>query len=319
MSDEVTAPEDVQEVAVTESPADSEVEALEVAEDVAEETEGDPAPGAEGAPEEEGEEDGENEQAEPVFLKYRGKTLEVPAGTAPEVVAEIQKFASDVEADSTRKYQEAADARKAVEQRQQQLEKLANLSETQQELYARGTNIKAEIAQLESIDLNALWQSDPDRARRVSDQLAQKNAQFQQTVNELNQTETQANQAQEQYVAQQREAGRAVIEKAIPGFNPDPVIDYVMKAYADLGQSLTLEEAKANWPLNPGYAMIAQKAMLYDQMKEKAKPKPAAKAQTKPVTSMPNKGQGKASKEPKDMTPEEFSAWRYRTMAAKNA
>lgn len=303
MSDTVTAPDEGQEVTASEAPDDSVLKALEpegeedadTADTVAEPEEGaeeEPAEGSE-------EEDGENQDdATPLTLKYRGKTLEVPDGTAPEVVAELQKFASDVEADSTRKYQEVAESRKALEARQQLVEKLTSMNDTQQNLYAQGRAIRSELEQLQSIDLNALWQSNPDQARRVSDQIAAKQSAFQRTVNELSQTEAQFNQQQEVFLTQRREEGRAIIEKAVPDFKPEPVIDYVVKAYADLGQPMSAEEAKANWSLNPGYAVIARKAMLYDQQQAKAKtigtkPKPAAV--TAPVTAPKGRGAAKAS------------------------
>jgi hypothetical protein len=302
MSEDVTAPAE-QEVTPTESPDDSVLQALEPeAEEVVEESEGKPVAASEEGdePEESDEpEEGENEdEPSPVVLKYRGKTLEVPPGTAPEIVSDIQEFADYVESDSTRKYQEVAESRKALEQRQQQVEKLASLNDAQQDLYARGQTLKSEIARLQGEDMNALWQSDPDRARRISDLLALRQQQFQQTVNELSQTEAQFNQAREAQVSQQREAGRAVIEKVVPDFNPEPVIDYVVKAYADIGQDLSVEEAKANWSINPGYALIARKAMLYDQQQEKAKTigkKPAPAPVKAPVTAPKGRGAAKAS------------------------
>lgn len=298
MSEEVTAPAE-QEVTPTESPDDSVLQALEPEAEKVEESEGEPVAESEEETEESDETEGENEdEPEPVVLKYRGKTLEVPPGTAPEVVAEIQKFASDVEADSTRKYQEVAESRKALEARQQQIEKLASLNDAQQDLYARGKTLQSEIARIQAVDMNALWQSNPDEARRVSDRLSQYQAQFQQTVNELSQTEAQFNQAREAQVSQQREAGRAVIEKVVPDFNPEPVIDYVVKAYADIGQDLSVEEARANWSINPGYALIARKAMLYDQQQEKAKTigkKPAPAPVKAPVTAPKGRGAAKSS------------------------
>lgn len=298
MSEDVTAPVE-QEVTPTESPDDSVLKALEPEAEEVEESEpvAEPEEGEE--PEGSDETEGENEdEPEPVVLKYRGKTLEVPPGTAPEVVAEIQKFASDVEADSTRKYQEVAESRKALEARQQQIEKLASLNDAQQDLYARGKTLQSEIARIQAVDMNALWQSNPDEARRVSDRLSQYQAQFQQTVNELSQTEAQFNQAREAQISQQREAGRAVIEKAVPDFKPEPVIEYVIKQYADLGQELSREEANANWSINPGYAVIARKAMLYDQQQEKVKTigkKPAPAPVKAPVTAPKGRGAAKAS------------------------
>lgn len=308
MSDDVTAPDEGQEVTATDAPDESVLKTLHPEEEGVDPVEGtdedataaEPEEGAEegdeeGSAEDEGEDQGD---AEPVILKYRGKTLEVPEGTAPEVVEELQKFASDVEADSTRKYQEVAEGRKALQAREQQIENLASMNDAQQNLYAQGRALQAEIQQLQALDLNAMWQSNPDQARRVSDQLAQRQSQFQQTVNQLSQAESQFTEAQNAYLTQKREEGRAVIEKAVPDFKPEPVIDYVVKAYAELGQDLSPEEAKANWSLNPGYAVIARKAMLYDQQRAKAKtigskPKPAAVQA--PVTAPKGRGAAKAS------------------------
>jgi hypothetical protein len=296
MSDQEIIPEVAQEVSdvPTEETPEIETEATEAeAPEEVEETE------ATDSEEEGGEDEGEDEEPEEIELKVGGDVLKVPKGAMPEEIRDqVQKFVDSAESSYTRKFQEVAESRKALEARQQSIERLASLNDTQQDLYARGTTLKSEIARLQAVDLNAMWQSNPDEARRVSDRLAQRQAQFQQTVNELSQTESQFNQAREQQIVQQREAGRAVIQKAVPDFKPEPVIDYVVKAYADLGQPMSKEEAQANWSLNPGYAVIARKAMLYDQQQAKAKtigtkPKPAeVKA---PVTAPKGRGAAKSA------------------------
>jgi hypothetical protein len=315
MSDETIPDNQEVETAEVEETREVETEATETETvDEAEETTD--------ADEEGGDDDGEDEEPEEIELKVGGDVLKVPKGAMPEEIRDqVQKFVDSAETSYTRKFQEVAETRKALEAREQAITKIASLNDTQQDLYARGTSIKGEIEQLQGIDLNRLWQSNPDEARRVSDRLSQRQRDFQTVVSQLSQTESEFNRQQEAARAQAAEQGKATIERVVPKFNPDPVIDYVVAEYSKLGQSMSVDEAKSNWSLNPGYAIMAHKAMLYDQQQAKAKtvggkaPPPKV---TTPITAQKGKAAAKSGVvDPDKLSPDQWLKWREKQISKK--
>lgn len=283
----------------------AEIEAVEGEETEVEEGAETEAEGQDG----EGDEDGEQQEtAEEIEFDFGGNKLKVPKGSIPEEVAEqLDKFTKGTWSDYTRKSQEIAETKKSLEARAGAVEKLVNLNGEALQTYSRGLQLRGELEQLQSIDLNALWQSDPDRARRVSDTLAQKQAEFQSIVSKVAQTEQQLTQTQQAEMARLADEGKQYMERRIKGWSekvPD-VIDYVVKNYG-----MTKEEAET-WPLNPKTAEMAWKAMQFDRMQAQAKPKPAPKAApAAPVKPMKAKGAATAQKDPDKMSVEEWVKWR---------
>jgi hypothetical protein len=227
---------------------------------------------------EEGEEEaGEEEAAEEVEFNFNGDKLRLPKGSVPEDLAtRIDKFIHSAEAATSRKTQELADQRKAVETKAQALDKLTTLSNEALETYSRGTTLQKEIQQLSQVDLNALWQSNPDQARRVSDVLSKKQQEFAQVVQQVNAKEQELAGQQKAEMERQKQEGAELIERQIKGFKSEhlpAVIDYVVTT---LG--MDKEAAENDWPLNPVITVAVHKAMLYDRAQAAAKrtsPKPA--------------------------------------------
>jgi hypothetical protein len=245
---------------------------------------------------------GEEEPVEELEFDYGGNKFRVPKGALPEdVAAKFDQFLKGSHADYTRKSQDVAQRAKQLEAREGAVEKLTKLSGETLNTYSRGLQIKSEIEQLSKIDVNALWQSDPDQARRVSDAMAQRQAEFQRVVATVAQQEQGYVQAHEAEIARRADEGRQLMERRVKGFSQKvpEVIDYVVKEYG-----LSREEAET-WPLNPKTAEMAYKAMMFDRMQARAG-KPAAKPQVKPVTPM----KGKGGSEPSDlnkMTPAQMA------------
>lgn len=309
MSDQETIPEspEVSPEAEAEETPTQEVEATEEeerAEDATTEEEDDESESK----------DGEDEDAE-IELKVGGQTLRVPKGAIPEDVAsQIQQFVNAGEASLTRKFQEVAEQRKGIEAAEKAVQKLRTMNGEVLETFTKGQQVRAELGQLLTINLNELWQSNPDDARRVSDRIAQKQAEFNSIVNNLSQQEAQLTQAEQGEVTRRMEEGRTAVEKYAKGFTAraNEVVDYAMKHFG-----FSKEEAE-EWPLHPKTAAMAYKAMLYDRMQAQAgTKKPAAKTPqpAQPVKPMPSKGQAKAAKDPDKMSMDEWMAWRQGQLA----
>lgn len=243
-----------------------------------------------------------------------------PNATAKEIFEQAQKAFKDVEGNLTRKHQEVAETRKSLEASKQAVEKLQALNGETLDMYSRGLRVREDIEQLSKIDVGALWQSDPDQARRVSDALSRKQAEFQQIVSSVSQKEVELSQAQKAEITRAKSEGEAAIERQIKGFKAEKlpaVIDYAVNT---LG--LSKEAAENDWALNPAMTVAVHKAMLFDKMqaeaKKKAKP---ATAQAQPVEAPKPKGAGKASydlvKDADKMSADEWARKRNQQLAKR--
>lgn len=285
MAEDATVADDgeVEEIE-TEEVEETEAEESEVDETESDETDEDETES------EENDEDAD-EEVEVDEFNFGGNKVEIPKGAVPEELKQaIQKFSDGTWADYTKGKQDLSERAKTIEARESAVEKFESLQGESLENYSHGLRVKAEIEQLSSVDLNELWQSDPDQARRVSDALSAKQAEFQSIVNKVAQSEQALTKAQEDEISRRKEEGRQLIERRIKGFNEKEVVDYAIKA--------GINEADAgNWSLNPVFTEMAHKAMLYDRAQagvSKPKPKPA---QAKPVKAIKPKGKATAAKD----------------------
>jgi hypothetical protein len=231
---------------------------------------------------------------EEIEFDFGGNKFKVPKGSIPDEIADqLDKFTKGTWSDYTRKSQEVAEVRKSVEARAQAVAKLEGINGEVLSAYSKGLQIKAEIEQLRGIDVNALWQSNPDQARRVSDLMAQKSAEFNATVNRVAQLETGLTQAQEAEAARRAQEGEAVLERRIKGFSQKipEIIDYVAQNYG-----IDKDHAAKVWRQDPATAEMAYKAMMFDRMQLAGKkPAPVAPKTAAPVTAMKAKGASPAS------------------------
>jgi hypothetical protein len=220
---------------------------------------------------------------------FGGNKFAVPKDAVPEELAvEIEKFTKGIWADYTRKSQDVAERTRALEAEKTAVEKLSQLNGDALLAFSRGLQLKQEIEQLQRVNLDQLWQSDPDRARRVSDQLALKQAEFQRTIHDVQTKEAELSSAQMQEMQRQMEEGRKHVERYVKGFEQKvpEVVEYVTKTYG-----MTKEQAES-WPLNPATAAMAYKAMMYDRMQASASKKPAGKPAQSVKPVVPQKGAG---------------------------
>jgi hypothetical protein len=251
----------------------------------------------------------EAEPVEEIEFDFGGNKKKWAKGTPIEQIAdELGQFTKGIWGDYTKKSQEVAESRKSLEAREQVVQKLSSLNDEALNTYSRGLAIKNELEQLSKIDMRALWQSNADQARQVSDTIAAKQAEFQQVVGRVSQLEGQMSQTQQQEVARRSDEGKQIVEKHIPGFatkHLPEVIDYV----ATYG--ISKEVAARDWPLNPATAVMAHKAMLYDRMQAQAKQAaktPPKLPQQQPVPVVPPRGKGgPAVKSVRDMSVSEMA------------
>lgn len=253
-------------------------------------------------------EDSQEEAPEEVEFDFGGNKLRIPKGSVPDELAEkIDAFAKGTWADYTKKSQTVAEQAKALEARQSVVEKIEGLQGKVLDTYSKGLQIRSEIEQLSTIDLNALWQSDPDQARRVSDAISQKRAAFADIVQEVNRQEQEITESRKAETARLLDEGKKTVLKRVPDFEKHlpEVIEYATKNFG-----ISQKDAE-NWALNPVAAVTMHKAMMWDKMQAKTakavKPQPA-----QAVAVAPMKSSGKASakldlvKDADKMSPDEW-------------
>jgi len=264
-------------------------------------------------------EDGEGEEEEGPGeweFDFGGNALRVPKDKIPAELAEqVQTFGKGLWSDYTRKSQGIAEQAKSLQAREAAIQQMNSLQGEALNTYSTGLALRQEIEQLSQVNVNELWQSDPDRARQISDTINKKQAQFNDIVNRVSQYETQLNQTQAYETARRAEEGKRAIESRIKGFSKQAadVVEYVTKTYG-----IPKHEAET-WPLNPAAAEMAYKAWQYDQLQ--AKTKKAASPKVEKVPVKPNKpfksNSGAGRKDPDKMSVDEWVRWRRNQLEKK--
>jgi len=246
-------------------------------------------------PEAKTEEEGESEEAvaEMVEFNFGGNKLEVDKAELekfPELESKIQEFSDSTWRDYTKGKQAVAEEAKAIATEREAVARLTTLNGDALQTYSTGLQVRSEIEQLSQVDMNALWQSNPDQARQVTDRLAQKNAEFDQIANLLGQQETALDDAQQSEIARRGEAGVALLDKKIKDFSTTHAPEVVKYAVENYG----MDQAEADkWSLNPTVTEMAYKAMMYDRMQAAPKKAKATPAQAKPMKALKAKGNAK--------------------------
>ena len=169
------------------------------------------------------EDQAETEEEEFEEIERDGKKAKVPAWLKPELM---------MQADYTRKTQELAEVRKAIE-----AERAAFQQASEQEISARGNlvAIDHQLAQYAKVDWNAFHDSDPFEAQKAFTQyqlLRDARTQTDQHLRHLQQERT-VNEQRE--AAKRLEQGAAEIAKAIPEWSPTYAAKLVESAQKHIG------------------------------------------------------------------------------------
>ena len=115
------------------------------------------------------------ETIEELEFDFGGNKKKFKKGTPiDEIAEEINAFTKGTWSDYTKKSQQNAEEKKQIEIERQHIQKLQSLQGEALTKYARGEQIKLEIKDLESINLQELYNVDRDQYRLVSDVLSQK-------------------------------------------------------------------------------------------------------------------------------------------------
>lgn len=214
------------------------------------------------APEPEAEDDDEDWQE----IEWKGKTIKVPKGAAM------------MQADYTRKTQELAEQRKAVEAT---LSQASEVTQAERQLEGQFIALQQTIASYQDIDWQTWVEQDPVAAQKARFELDDLRAQAQRIASQHQQVSSQRQALTQQQVAQRIAQGQRELAERIPNWGRE-----VQTKLIEVGQNAYRFSAdELNAIDDPRMIEVLHDAYQYRQMKqaEKQRAKVAAKTAVKPV------------------------------------
>lgn len=237
------------------------------------------------------EETAEDEADGEVAEELEEVEFEGVAAKVPPKIAEVIKKAESLQKDYTQKTQEVAETRKAVEDKSQYLQARETILQHAFKEAAEVESINAQLQQFDSLDWNALFNEDGQRAMQLSFARQQLQNKLAQSQGKLNQVIAKAQQAQAQHLQKQLEVGRAELQRRL-GKASDAELQATMKQGLELGFS----ESEMKTSTDPRLMHALYKAAKWDEM-QKAKPQAMKKIAEAPKAVKPSAPQPKQSKD----------------------
>lgn len=240
--------------------------------------------------EDDGEADSDEEQpVETIKLKVNGEEIEKPID---EVVALAQQGL-----DYTKKTQEVAEQRKALEALQEQvkaqeavLQQTNQLSGELMEDVAKITTLDQQLAQYQNVDWAKLSDSDFVEAQKLFFTYNQ----LQQDRNSLvSQFETKRQQYasnQQQMIAEKVKQGKEILAKEIPNWSPETTQEIV-----SVGKDYGFTDAELNSIIDPRHVKVLHDAMQWRKLQSKNSVTKKKVASAKPVVRPGSKDQSRVA------------------------
>ena len=224
-----------------------------------------------------------------------------------DVANQIQEFSDSIKNNGIESEKQIENTKISLGLREKTLQSFSSINDATLNTYSQGLSLRDEIDQLSKVDLNSLWQSNPDQARQVSDAIGRKQAEFQSVVAQVGEQEQELFLAKEEENNRLRNEGVSILNRKYENFSTEKaplLIKYVVS------QGMNKADAE-NWALSPLVADMAYKAMLYDDMQSKVKSKPSVKQVVKPIKASKIKGNSKSGVKDLDkMSMDEYAKWR---------
>ena len=250
----------------------------------------------------EGETEGtEGKEPEFVTVEYDGEQFEVP----PKL-----KEAFLRQQDYTRKTQEVANERKAIEAERQEVAQMFQVSQEELGARAAAVNLDNQLQQYADIDWQQLLRDDPIGAQEHRwnyDALLQQRQQVAQYLQNAEYTRTETAQRE---TAKRIQETRDFAEKNIAGWNDQLDSEITKFAVEDLGFSRDMLLQAYN-PQIYRTLHLARVGALSLQKQQAAKP--ASQPAIKPLTRVSAKTSAQVTKDPSEMSMDEYAAWRQKS------
>ena len=278
--DEMTSPEtEVMESEVVDTEATDAVESEEV------ETDGVESESAES----------EQEDPDSEDVEFEGKKYKLPK-TLKEALLR--------QADYTKKTQEVAETRRALESQAQEFQQRVQIQQQTLQDHAHLMTIDQQLQQLEQLDWNRVIDEDPVQAMKLQQQYNSLRGMREQVTTRINHFAQQQFAQQQQSTAKLIESGSQQLAKEIAGWSPE--LAKSLKSYGVEKGGFSAEEMSS--VLDPRQVKVLHKAYLYDQLMSKQQAKPKAEP-AKPVTTIKAQ-KAQAAKDPDKMSTAEWVKWR---------
>jgi hypothetical protein len=230
----------------------------------------------EATPEPEEEPEQEPEESGEVEIDVAGEKFKLPAALK-ETAEKVQAKAKEVEAGATRKFQEAAEVRKAAEARAEQVERMTKIAQAQADLLADHKFVVRRLAQYEQINVHEMAQTDPAQLTRI-------NAEVQQLLIARQRIEQGLQQAASDYDAEMTKERQARVQslheyasKNIKGWGPEA--DRNLNEYLG-GKGIERETMLRFLEQEPKLLTILEEAVYGQKVRTAAPHKAPPKSQT---------------------------------------
>ena len=257
--------------------------------------------------------DGEGDDDE-IVLNLAGNERRFSAkASAAEVAEEVQSWAKEMEAGVTRRNQELAEQRKAVEARTEALGRIQAMDDEAIDLFTQAQSLDRAVyqmrQQLQQTDRN----QNPNEYRFLSDDIAAAEQRSALAKQALAQREQESTAARKGEVERLQREGEVIVRKTLPKVDPEKTIAYATKV-----AGIDEEQARAQWAVNPQVFIAFEKARKFDEMQTRAKGT-APKAQAaKPVKSRARQTAARDLSNPDNhKTADDFLRWEQQQRAKR--
>lgn len=212
-----------------------------------------------------------------VEVEYEGEKLKVPAKVKDALLRQ---------ADYTRKTQEVAETRKAIEAERQAMQFQMQFSQVSFAKQAELQNIDSQARAIVQA-LPELWRTNPEQASQYQAMLYELQGKGQQAQRELQQLHEEYQGKQREYMAKKHEAAAKYIAEAIPGYTPSSSMDVELARYVEGKYNIPAQTLSMALLDHPSLAVAFWKAKQFDDLQAK-KPLVTKKvAQQAPKTLAP--------------------------------
>lgn len=229
----------------------------------------------------------------------------------PKTAAEKLKAERLMHSDYTRKTQEVAEQRRAIEAQAQEVAQQRQDHQQYLQEVAQVVAIDRQLEQYQQLNWQSLIDDNPQQALKLQHEMRVLEQQRMQASNTLAQKQQQNALAEQQKTAKLVQEAEAFFAREIPNWSPqrsDELMAYAQKA----GMQPTAVTKIAMH--NPAFAVLLNKAALYDQIAQKPPAEPTKAPQAKPAAKV---GQtANVRKDPSKMTDAEFAAYRRKVISA---
>lgn len=209
-----------------------------------------------------------------------------------------------MQADYTRKTQEAAEIRKAAEAERESVQKARQFEQENLDIVADLRAAQREMQHLQQVNLQQLSDQDPVQAQKLMVRMQQLQAFQAQAQGVLTHRHQASLHAQQQEAARQLEEGRRVLQRDIPGWGPEMAAKLSQFALAN-----GYTEAEVAAIRSPAMVRSLYREYQVAEAKKQATKRPV-QVQAAPVTRVNTASKSKAAIDPDKLPPEQWLKWR---------